>query len=56
VLDALKTIHRDERFRTAMNSANLWVREYATQGNQFLDVEYQRWDRIREELGIAKTE
>ena len=56
VLDALKTIHRDERFRTAMSSANLQVREYTMPGNRFLDAEYQRWDRIREELGIAKTE
>lgn len=56
VIDALKSIHRDERFRTAMNSANLQVREYTGPGNRFLDAEYQRWNRIREELGIAKTE
>lgn len=56
VIDALKSIYRDERFRTAMNSANLQVREYTGPGNRFLDAEYQRWDRIREELGIAKTE
>lgn len=56
VIDALKLIHRDERFKTAMNTANLRVREYTGPGNRFLDVEYQRWDRIREELGIAKTE
>jgi tripartite-type tricarboxylate transporter receptor subunit TctC len=54
VLDALKTIQRDERFRTAMHSANLQVREYTTPGNRFLDIEYQRWERIREELGIPK--
>jgi tripartite-type tricarboxylate transporter receptor subunit TctC len=56
IIDALKLIHRDERFRTAMNSANLQVREYSKPGNRFLDIEYQRWNRIREELGIAKTE
>ena len=56
VIDALKLIHRDERFKTAMNLANLRVREYTVPGNRFLDAEYQRWDRIREELGIAKTE
>ena len=56
VIDALKLIHRDERFKTTMSSANLRVREYTVPGNQFLDAEYQRWDRIREELGIAKTE
>jgi tripartite-type tricarboxylate transporter receptor subunit TctC len=56
IVDALKLIHRDERFKTAMSSANLRVREYNVPGNRFLDAEYQRWDRIREELGIAKTE
>ena len=56
IVDALKLIHRDERFRTAMSSDNLQVREYTKLGNQFLDSEYQRWNRIREELGIAKTE
>ena len=56
IFEALKKISRDPAYKNSMHALGLEIVEDAANGNLWLEREYQKYESVRQQIGISKLD